>query len=309
MSHHLPSCVTRRLWLLPVIVATATAAALWQPHDPEQIALASRHAAPSLRHLLGTDHLGRDLLSRLMVGGARTMLVVGLVAATWIAIGTLVGLAAASRRGAPAAVLLRLAEFFAVMPSLLAAIVVTSLIGFGPVTTGLALGLAGWGPFALLSYGLARRGLGEPYVLAARALGGSSLALMRRHVWPVMWETQLSYLGTKLGRVAIAYAALAFLGLGADAGRADWGAMMFEYRLFALEHPMLMVWPGTALMMLCVALRLAIGGDNGERVPATSGDLAVAVEHAVEAQRIEGHAHEHGQAPGGGMARPGRAAI
>lgn len=307
MSHHLPSCVTRRLWLVPVIGAAALAAALWQPHDPEAIALASRHASPSVRHLLGTDHLGRDLLSRLMLGGARTMQVVALVASSWVAIGTLVGLAAAARRGALAAVLLRLAEFFAVMPSLLAAIVVTSLLGFGPATTGLALGLAGWGPFALLSYGLARRGLGEPYVLAARALGGTSIGLLRRHVWPVMWETQLSYLGTKLGRVAIAYAALAFLGLGADAGRADWGAMMFEYRLFALDHPMLMVWPGTALMMLCVALRFAIGGDNGERVPATSGDLASAVERAVEAGRIEGHVH--GPGPGPGMAGAGRAAI
>lgn len=308
MSHHLPSCVTRRLWLLPVIGGAALAASVWQPHDPEAIALAMRHAPPSIRHLLGTDHLGRDLLSRVMLGGARTMLVVCLVAGIWIAIGTAVGLAAAAaRRGMLVALLLRLAEFFAVLPSLLAAIVVTSLLGFGPVTTGLALGLAGWGPFALLSFGLARRGLGEPYVLAARALGGSDVGLLRRHVWPVMWETQLSYLGTKLGRVAIAYAALAFLGLGADAGRADWGAMMFEYRLFALDHPMLMVWPGTALILLCVCLRLAIGGDDGERVPATSGDLVSAVEHVLDVRRVEDHAQV--AAPRGGMAGTGRAAI
>jgi len=287
MSHHLPATVTRHLWLVPVIAVCAAAAAAWQPHPPEAIDLGARHLGPSLSHVLGTDHLGRDLLSRLMIGGARTMLVVALVAGLWTILGTCVGLCAACSRGLAAAALLRMAEFFAVLPSLLAAIVVTSLFGFGPLTAGYVLGLTGWGPFALLSFGLARRGLGEPYVLAARALGGSTAALMRRHVWPVMWETQLSYLGTKLGRVAIAYAALAFLGLGADAGRADWGAMMFEYRLFALDHPWLLLWPGAALIALCVVLRLAIGGDNGARVPATRGDLASTIEHDAEQERLK----------------------
>jgi peptide/nickel transport system permease protein len=295
MPHHLPTHATRRLWLLPAIGAAAAAAALWQPHDPEAIALASRHAPPSLRHPLGTDHLGRDLLSRLMLGGARTMFVVALVAAAWIAIGCVVGLAAASLRGWSMAILLRLAEFVAVLPSLLAAIVVTALSGFGPLTTGLAIGLTGWGPFALLAFGLARRGLAEPYVLAARALGQSDVGLLRRHVWPIMWETLLSYLGAKLGRVAIAYAALAFLGLGGNASRADWGAMMYEYRLFALDHPMLMIWPGSALMALCLALRLAIGGDSGARLPASSGDLPGAVDQAFRPHR-DGVDHE--TAPG-----------
>ena len=282
MSHHLPTTVTRRLWLIPVIAVCAALAALWQPHPPEAIDLASRHLGPSLAHLFGTDHLGRDLLSRLMIGGARTVLVVALVAGLWTLLGTAVGLAAACASSFTAAALLRIAEFFAVLPSLLAAIVVTSLFGLSPTTAGYVLGFTGWGPFALLSFGLARRGLGEPYVLAARALGGSTAALMRRHVWPVMWETQLSYLGTKLGRVAIAYAALAFLGLGADSGRADWGAMMFEYRLFAFDHPWLLMWPGAALVALCVVLRLAIGGDSGARVPATRGDLIPGIATARE---------------------------
>ena len=105
-----------------------------------------------------------------------------------------------------------------------------------------------------------------------------------------MRETQLSYLGTKLGRVAIAYAALAFLGLGADTGRADWGAMMFEYRLFAFDRPLLLLAPGFALIALCVALRLAIGGDDGERVPATSGDVPAALDHEAAIDRPPGRA-------------------
>jgi peptide/nickel transport system permease protein len=281
MSHHLPARTTRRLWLLPVLGAAALGAALWQPWPPEAIDLSARHFGPSLAHPLGADQLGRDLLSRLLVGFGRTLAVVAIVAACWAGIGTLVGVAAACARGFAAAALLRLAEFFAVLPSLLAAIVLTALFGLDWAGTGLALGLAGWGPFALLSYGLARRGLSEPYVFAARALGGSTAGLVRRHVLPAMRDTQISYLGTKLGRVAIAYAALAFLGLGADPGRADWGAMMFEYRLFAFDRPLLLLAPGFALIALCVALRFAIGGDDGERVPASSGDVPAAVDHEV----------------------------
>ena len=185
-----------------------------------------------------------------------------------------------------AAALLRLAEFFAVLPALLSAIVIAALFGLDVAAAGVALGLAGWGPFALLTYGLARRGLSEPYVLAARALGADARSVVWRHVLPAMRDTQLSYHGTKLCRVAIAYAALAFLGLGADAGSADWGAMMFEYRLFAFDRPLLLLAPGFALIATCALLRVAIGGDDGERVPATSDDVPASVDHeAAEAAR------------------------
>ena len=289
MSHHLPAAAVRRLWLLPVLGAGAALAASWQPYAPDAIDLMLRHAPISALHWLGTDHLGRDVLSRLIAGAPQTLAVVAIVGAMALGLGSALGVAAALGGRLASAAILRVAEFLAVTPSLVIAITLTALLGLDAVTAGIALGLGACGPFALLSYGLARRGLNEPYVRAARALGAGTGGLVLRHVWPAMLDTQLAYLGAKLGRVAIAYAALAFLGLGADTTRPDWGAMLFEYRPFMFDNPLLMVWPGLAVVLVCVALRAAFGGDPGARVPASSGDARAAVacaeQHDLAAER------------------------
>ncbi|MBL0931848.1 MAG: ABC transporter permease [Alphaproteobacteria bacterium] len=280
MSHHAPAIVERRLWVLPALAGTALICALWQPYAPDAIDMLNRHGAPTLAHWLGTDHLGRDVLARLMAGMGRTFLALGIVAAMCVMLGLAVGLAAASTSGILRGALLRVAEFASVMPTLVVAIAIVSLLGFDAVTAGVALGLGAWGPYALLADGLARRALSEPYVQAARALGGTKSRLMFRHVLPAVLDTQLAYLGAKLGRIVIAYAALAFLGLGADSSRPDWGAMLFEYRLYMFDHPALMLWPGFAVVVTCAALRTALGQDRGARVPASSGDTAAALECA-----------------------------
>ncbi|MBL8838978.1 MAG: ABC transporter permease [Alphaproteobacteria bacterium] len=287
MSHHLPAAHRRRLWILPLLAAGAAVSAVWQPFAPDAIDLAQRHAPMSALHWLGTDHLGRDVLSRVLVGAHVTVAVVAIVGAMAVTLGSLVGLAAALGGRWTAAVLLRGAEFLAVAPSLVIAIALTALFGLDALTAGFALGIGACGPFALLSYGLARRGMAEPYVRAARALGAGTGALIVRHVWPAMLDTQFAYLGAKLGRVAIAYAALAFLGLGADVTRPDWGAMLYEYRPFMFDNPLLMVWPGLAVVLVCVSLRTAFGGDPGARVPASGGDACTAVECA-EAHDLAG---------------------
>ncbi len=280
MSHHAPAAIERQAWLVPGLALTAIAFAVWQPHAPDAVDVLNRHAPPSLAHWLGTDHLGRDVASRLMAGMGRTFLALGIVASMCVGLGLAVGLGAASSSGFVRACLLRLAEFASVVPSLILAVAIVALFGFDSVTAGIALGLGAWGPYALLADGLARRALAEPYVQAARALGAGRGRILVRHVLPAILDTHLAYLGAKLGRVVIAYAALAFLGLGVDAGRPDWGAMLFEYRLFMFDHPGLMLWPGFAIVASCAALRAGLGKDNGARVPANSGETQAALECA-----------------------------
>jgi peptide/nickel transport system permease protein len=277
MSHHAPAAIERKAWLVPALALSAAACAFWQPYAPDAVDVFNRHAAPSLAHVLGTDHLGRDVLSRLMAGMGRTFLALGIVASMCVGLGLAIGLAAASASGFARACLLRLAEFASVVPSLIVAVAIVALFGFDAVTAGVALGLGAWGPYALLADGLARRALAEPYVLSARALGAGRGRVLVRHVLPAILDTHLAYLGAKLGRVVIAYAALAFLGLGVDASRPDWGAMLFEYRLFMFDHPGLMLWPGFAIVASCAALRAALGKDDGGRMPASSGETPAAV--------------------------------
>jgi peptide/nickel transport system permease protein len=248
-----------RILPLGALAAVATLASVWQPLSPDTVDLLARHAPPSLAHPLGTDQLGRDLLARIWAGLPRTAGAVAIVAAMCLTLGLGVGLAASATRGTARAALLRAAEFATALPALVVAIAVVAALGLDVATAGLALGLCAWGPHALLAYGLAERCRRETYVRAALALGGGGGHVMFRHVLPAVLDAQLAFLGAKLGRFAIAYASLAFLGLGADVSRPDWGAMLYEYRYFMFDDPALMLWPGFALVALCVVLRRVVG--------------------------------------------------
>lgn len=244
-----------------VVVTLMLAGAFWQPHDPDALDLALRHAPNSWSHWLGTDQLGRDLLSRLMVGGWRTAIVLVCVAAIGMAGGCTFGIMAVMLGGWRGAAILRAAEMFIVVPTLIVALTAAAIFGLTPWTAGIALGLAGVGPYTLFAYALARRLLAEPFVQAARALGVGGPALVLRHVIPNMSPVLFAHVGSNGGLAVTAYASLAFLGLGADPSRADWGAMLFEYRMFLFDHPMLMIWPGLAIAVVAAVLNASFDAD------------------------------------------------
>lgn len=231
---------------------------LWQPHDPFAVDIASAHLGPSWTHPLGADHLGRDMLSRLMQGAGNTLVVLATVGAVSFVLGIAAGVSATVLGGMAETLLLRAAEFLVVMPSLVVALAVTALWGLSPVTAGIALGLAGAGPYALVAHGLAKRLLAMPFVRAAEALGAGPLRIAFVHVLPNSAAAMRTYLASDAGRNVVHYAALAFLGLGADVSSPDWGAMLFEYRLFIFDRPELMLLPGLAITLTALALNLLI---------------------------------------------------
>lgn len=225
----------------------ALAGGIWQPHDPDAVDMLMRHAAPSLAHPLGTDNLGRDLASRMLVAAWRTGLVVVIVGVIGLAGGSALGTAAAILGGWRERLILRGVELFIVVPTLIWALTAAALFGLSPLTAGLALGLAGVGPYALFTNALTHRVLGQPFVQAASALGATRLQLMTRHVLPNTLPLIFAYVGSQAGQSVIAYASLAFIGLGSDPSKPDWGSMLYEYRMFVFDHPMLATWPGLAI--------------------------------------------------------------
>lgn len=239
--------MSARATLCLLLACLLLAGGLWQPHDPHGIDLLARHAPPSFLHPLGTDHLGRDMLSRMMVAGWRSGLVVIVVGAIGFIGGTLIGTVAALMGGWREAAIVKAAETFIVVPTLIVALAVAAIFGLSPLTAGIALGLAGLGPYTLLSNSLTRRMMGQPFVLSARAMGAGTASLTLRHILPNTMPVLFAYVGSQAGQAIVAYAALAFIGLGADPTRPDWGAMLFEYRMFVFDHPMLMLWPGLAI--------------------------------------------------------------
>ena len=245
-----------------LVLALLLIGAFWQPHNPDAIDLGHRHAALSWSHPLGTDNLGRDVLSRIMVGGWRSIVVLLIVGAIGLIGGCSIGVGAAMMSGWQQAILLRAAEVSIIMPTLVVALTVTALFGMTPVVAGLALGFAGIGPQTLLAHSLAQRVLAQPYVLSARALGVTGSRLVVRHVLPNIAPVLLTHVGSNAGRTIVAYASLAFLGLGADPSRPDWGAMLFEYRGFLFDDPALMIWPGLPIAVVALVLNRVF--DPGE---------------------------------------------
>ncbi|MSO53847.1 MAG: ABC transporter permease [Rhodospirillales bacterium] len=244
-----------------------SAGAIWQPFDPDAVDMAQRHASLSFGHPLGTDHLGRDVLSRVMVAGWRTAAVLMVVSAIGFIGGTALGCGAAIIGGRWEVALLRIAEIPIVLPSLVVAMAAAALFGLGPVSAGLALGLAGIGPYALLTHSLTLRVMAQPYILAARAMGVGGPALAGRHIFPNVAPTLMVHVGSNAGRTVVAYASLAFLGLGADTSRPDWGAMLFEYRIFMFDDPALMLWAGAPIAVCVTVLNAIFDPLRGIRAP------------------------------------------
>lgn len=232
---------------LPLLIAVLLGAGLWQPHDPDAVDILARHSSASLSHPLGTDHLGRDLLSRLMVGGLRTGTVIVAVASIGFAGGAFFGTLAALLGGWRETVILRASQVFIMVPTLIVALTAAAVFGLSPLNAGTALGLAAIGPLTLFTHSLTKRVLGQPFITAAIALGVPPLGMLTRHLLPNTLPTLLTYIGNQSGSAAIAYASLAFIGLGADPSLPDWGGMLFEYRMFIFDNPMLLIWPGLAL--------------------------------------------------------------
>lgn len=237
-----------------ILVAVLALGGFWQPYDPDGIDLAARYAGPSATHFLGTDHLGRDLLSRIIAGGWRTGCVIFFVGMIGFTGGSILGTAAAVMGGWREALILRLCETFIVIPTLIVALTAAAVFGLSPLIAGLALGLAGIGPHALLAHSLSKRVLGRDFIKAAKSLGVADARMIFRHLLPNTLPLMFAYAGSQAGLAVVAYASLAFIGLGADPSKPDWGSMLFEYRIFIFDYPMLMVWPGIAIAVVVVIL-------------------------------------------------------
>jgi ABC-type dipeptide/oligopeptide/nickel transport system permease subunit len=215
-------------------------------------------AAPDLAHPLGTDHLGRDVLARLRAGGVNLLVAAVAAGVVSIGLGLCLGLASALSNGWLRSAARRLADLVQILPHLIVAALFVAVFGLSPIAVGLALGLAGAGAYALLVDGLVCSLVRAPHVAASRAMGAGRWYALRHHVLPAISPTVRAYAGSDLGAVATHYAALSFIGLGADSGAPDWGAMIYEYRLYVFDRPLLVLAPIAALAMAVGVLHLLL---------------------------------------------------
>lgn len=223
------------------------------PHDPDFIDAGAILQGPSATHLLGTDQLGRDVLSR-VVAGARTAVLapLGLASGT-VVVALLLGLAASYRRGWVDGLLGRVIDVLYAVPALLVAIVVVGVTGGGFALALLILLVFGLpSPFRLFrAAGMERVNL--PYMEAARAVGLSHPRIIFTQLLPTLRPLLVSLLFLQFTYGLIEVSSLSFLGLGVPPGSADWGRMMFENRATVSSNVWATAAPGIALVGLAVS--------------------------------------------------------
>jgi peptide/nickel transport system permease protein len=240
------------LWLgaglIGLVVGAALASLVWTPHPPDAIDFSVQLAGPTLEHPLGTDHFGRDLASRLLVG-ARSALAAGVlaVAAAGLLGGTL-GLAAGWAGGWADELLMRFVDVLYAFPAVLTALLLAAVFEPGRVTATGAIAVATVPAFARIARAAALALSQAPFVEAGRALGVGPTGLIVRYVLPGAAPPLVVQATLSLSVAILADAALSFLGLGAPPDVVGWGAMLREAQGFLAVSPYPALVPGLAIV-------------------------------------------------------------
>jgi peptide/nickel transport system permease protein len=228
----------------------------WTPHSPVEIDVPHKLQGPSATHWLGTDSLGRDIVSLLLVG-SQNSIAVGLIAVgIGMGVGVALGLLAAARRGWVEEAVMRLADFTFAFPALLSAIMLTAVYGPGLVTSIVAIGIFNIPVFARISRSAANAAWSRDYVLASRACGKSGWHISFAHVLPNIASGLIVQATIQFATAILAEAALSYLGLGTQPPQPSWGRMLNEAQSMMFLAPQLAIWPGLAIALSVLGLNL-----------------------------------------------------
>ena len=244
------------LLILFSYIGMAIFAGALSPHDPLQVDVANRLQPASTEFLLGTDSLGRCVLSRLLLGARNSLLSAAVVLLTTVSVGTGVGLFAGFFGGRCDYLVQRLLEGVMAFPGLILALAIAGVLGPGLENAVLALCLVHWVGYARIVRNMTLSLRERTYVQASRIAGASSLDLLRRHILPEVAPAVVVVATLDYGRIIISIAGLSFLGLGAQPPEPEWGAMLSEGKSYMQVAPQLILWPGAMIAGIVLALQL-----------------------------------------------------
>jgi peptide/nickel transport system permease protein len=254
-----PVALTATLVVVAFVVI-ALGAPYWAPYDPIKTDYRAIRKAPSAAHLLGTDEVGRDVLSRL-IWGARASLLAGAVPVTIALLVSLpLGLLSGCAGGWLDGLIMRVTDAMLAIPFLIVAIALAAFLGPSLINAMLAIGIAALPTFLRLARGTALALTTEEFVVSAQALGCSRLRVAVRHVLPNMLPPLLIQSSLTVAAAIIAEASLSFLGLGQQPPAPSWGSMLNAAQRYLSQAPWIALYPG--LMIFTVVMALNVVGDG-----------------------------------------------
>lgn len=251
--------------LRPVLIVVCLLAALaafgplLAPNDPTAIDIPNRLAAPSSTYPLGTDAMGRCILSRLLHGARWSLGLAFLVSTIGLAVGSLLGLLSAMGGRRIDWSIMRATDMFLAFPELVAAVVIAGVLGAGTGSLVFALTITGWMRYTRVARGVGLGQASRGYVVQAQLAGLSTPAIARWHYLPALIPSLTVVWTGMLARAILGISALGFLGFGVQPPTPEWGTMLLDARVHMRSTPLQMIWPGMAVV-LCV-LAINVTGD------------------------------------------------
>jgi peptide/nickel transport system permease protein len=261
------------LIILVILALTAIFANFLAPYDPYKQDLNNILMQPNHDHLLGTDPIGRDTLSRLIYG-TRVALIVGFVSlAISSTIGITLGLLAGYFGGVINMIIMRLTDVLMPFPMIVLALLLSAVLGGGIQNVIIALGIATIPGYIRVMCGMAISIKESDFVVAERSIGSSNLRIMIKHVFPNAFAPIIVVMTLQLGFLILSEASLSFLGIGITPPGAAWGAMVNEGYRYLLKNPTLSFAPGIAIMLVVFAFNMVGDGLRDALDPRLRGML------------------------------------
>ncbi len=249
------------LTVVLLVILMAIAAPLLAPYSPDEqmfdgLTLEGAPMPPSAQFLLGTDTLGRDLLSRLLYG-ARTSLVIGLVAnGVAVTIGLFIGILSGYLRGVVGNILMRFTDLMMAFPALLLAIVLAALLRPSLWIVAMVIALVNWVQVARIVYTETRGLVERDFILAERSLGAGHGRILFRHILPHLMPTAIVWGTLGIATTVLLEATLSFLGIGVQPPQPSWGNIIFESQSYFQAAPWLVFIPGAVILLTALSFNL-----------------------------------------------------
>ncbi|MBR1645252.1 MAG: ABC transporter permease [Selenomonadaceae bacterium] len=239
-----------------VILLVAIFAPYLTPQDPFDGNMRNVLQPPSAEHLLGTDKLGRDTLSRIIAGTQVSLFMTICLVMLLAIVGSVVGIASGYFGGKVEMILMRLADMMLAFPGVVLAIAIAGILGGSVVNTILALLVVGWAKYARLVRSLVIKLRNNDFIIAAQVNGTKTINILWRHVLPNILPMVVITGAMDIGTMMMEIAGLSFLGFGAQPPTPEWGLMLNEGRQYIQTAPWLMIYPGVAIFIVVATFNL-----------------------------------------------------
>ncbi|MDK2948255.1 MAG: peptide/nickel transport system permease protein [Methanolobus sp.] len=276
-NEHLQKAVERKdmliaMFMLALLILVALASPVLSPYDPNAIDLDNKNGNLTSAHLLGTDYLGRDMLSRILCGATTSLSISAGVVTLSLIVGISLGCIAGYYGGFVDEVISRAIDLFLAFPSIIFALAMMGALGPSILNLMLSLAMVHWASYARLMRGQVLSVKEQEYVLSTRLLGASDRRIMRKHIIPNSIAPIIVLATIDLGHVILSVAALSFLGLGLPMDIAEWGAMLSAGKGFMRTAPLQTIFPGLAITLVVVIFSILGDGMRDILDPHEQGD-------------------------------------